>query len=244
MTDQENKKPLALFFWLWAIITIAGVLVSLWLPGYLMPTSFSSDMHLTILTMVVFSVAAAPVAAGVYAACLYMLKHWTYKGDDVPPPGPVMRDNPKVVGLWLLASTILAVFLLVWGLGALAVDNGSSSKDPLVVDVTGQQWVWSFSYPGTHVESNQLYLPENREVEFRVTSDDVTHGFWIVNMGVQVDANPGTITTIHTTPNRLGLFNIRCEQFCGLNHSFMDTTGHVVSSQDFNSWLASQPQRA
>jgi cytochrome c oxidase subunit II len=244
VSDQVNKKPLALFFWLWAIITIAGVLVSLWLPGYLMPTSFSNSMHLTILTMVVFSVAAAPVAAGVYAACLYMLKHWTYKGDDVPPPAPVIRDNATVVGVWLLASTILTVFLLIWGLGALAVDNGSTGKDPLVVNVTGQQWVWSFSYPGTHVESSQLYLPENREVEFRITSDDVTHGFWIVNMGVQVDANPGTITTIHTTPNRLGEFNIRCEQFCGLNHSFMDTTGHVVSSQDFNSWLASQPQRA
>ena len=57
--------------------------------------------------------------------------------------------------------------------------------------MTGQQWLWSFSYPGTHVQSNELYLPVNREVEFRVTSEDVTHGFWIVNMGVQVDANPG-----------------------------------------------------
>jgi cytochrome c oxidase subunit II len=244
VSDQDNKKPLKLFFWLWAIITAAGVAVSLWAPGYLMPRSMSDNMHLTILTMVVFSVAAAPVAAGVYAARISMLRTWSYRGDDVPPPAPVVRENNKVVTSWLLASTVLTVFLLVWGLGALAADNSSTGKDPLVVDVTGQQWVWSFSYPGTHVQSNQLYLPENREVEFRVTSEDVTHGFWIVNMGVQVDANPGTITTIHTTPNRLGEFTVRCEQFCGLNHSFMDTEGFVVSTQNFNSWLAAQPQRS
>jgi cytochrome c oxidase subunit 2 len=204
----------------------------------------SGNMHLTILTMVVFSVAAAPVVAGVYAIAIYAIRTWGWKGDDIPPPAEQVRDNPKMVTTWLVASTVLTVFLLVWGLAALSYDNSSTGKNPLVVDVTGQQWLWSFSYPGTHVQSNELYLPVNREVEFRVTSEDVTHGFWIVNMGVQVDANPGTITTIHTTPNRLGDFTIRCEQFCGLNHAFMDADGHVVTSSQFNSWLAAQPQRA
>jgi cytochrome c oxidase subunit 2 len=232
------------FFWLWGIGTVLAILLSIWAPGHFMPRSMSNNMHLTILTMVVFSIAAAPVVAGVYAAAIYAIRAWGYKGDDIPPPAPQVRENVKVTTAWLLTSTVLTVFLLVWGLTALAADNSSTGKNPLVVDVTGQQWLWSFSYPGTHVESNQLYLPVNREVEFRITSVDVTHGFWIVNMGVQVDANPGTITTIHTTPNKMGDFTIRCEQFCGLNHAFMDADGHVVTSQQFTSWLAAQPQRA
>ncbi|MFY9782292.1 MAG: cytochrome c oxidase subunit II, partial [Acidimicrobiales bacterium] len=134
--------------------------------------------------------------------------------------------------------------VLVWGLAALTAENTSSSLNPLIVNVTGQQWVWTFSYPGTKVISDELYLPDNREVEFRVTSVDVTHGFWLVNMGIQVDANPGTITTIHTTPDKLGVFEVRCEQFCGLNHAFMDAIGYVVTPQQFTSWLAAQPQRA
>ncbi len=244
MSDTDNKKSLKPFYWMWGIGTVLAILLSLWAPGHFMPRSMSGNMHLTILTMVVFSVAAAPVVAGVYAISIYAIRTWGVKGDDIPPPAEQVRDNPKGVAYWLLVSTVLTVFLLVWGLAALAADNASTGKNPLVVDVTGQQWLWSFSYPGTHVQSNQLYLPVNREVEFRVTSVDVTHGFWIVNMGVQVDANPGTITTIHTTPNRLGDFTIRCEQFCGLNHAFMDADGHVVTSQQFNSWLAAQPQRA
>jgi cytochrome c oxidase subunit 2 len=244
VSDTDNKKSLKPFYWMWGIGTVLAILLSLWAPGHFMPRSMSGNMHLTILTMVVFSVAAAPVVAGVYAIAIYAIRTWGVKGDDIPPPAEQVRDHPKAVTTWLVASTVLTVFLLVWGLAALQYDNSSTGKNPLVVDVTGQQWLWSFSYPGTHVQSNELYLPVNREVEFRVTSVDVTHGFWIVNMGVQVDANPGTITTIHTTPNRLGDFTIRCEQFCGLNHSFMDADGHVVTSAQFNSWLAAQPQRA
>ena len=244
MSSSENKNSYRGLFITWAVLTVAGVLIGIFGPSRLMPRSMSDNMHLTILTMIVFTVAAAPVAAGVYASALYALRHWTHKGDGVPSAAPAVRENAVIVTTWLVVSTLLTVFLLVWGLGALAADNASNGKDPLVVDVTGQQWVWSFSYPGTNVSSPQLYLPENREVEFRVTSKDVTHGFWIVNMGVQVDANVGVITTIHTTPTKLGTFDIRCEQFCGLNHAFMVTVGHVLSPTQFASWLSSQPQRA
>jgi cytochrome c oxidase subunit 2 len=242
--STSNKKPLTTFFWSWGIITVIGVALSLWLPRRYMPTAMSNDAHLTMTTMILFSICAAPVAAGVYAGALHILRHNSYRGDAVPPAAPQIRENTKLLVSWLTASAILTVFVLVWGLGALAAENSNSSSDPLVVNVIGQQWIWSFSYPGSHVESNELYLPDNREVEFRITSEDVTHGFWIVNMGVQVDANPGTITTIHTTPDKMGTFEIRCEQFCGLNHAFMDALGHVVTPTQFSSWLASQPQGA
>jgi cytochrome c oxidase subunit II len=242
--DTSANKSLRTFYWSWAILTAVGVGLSLWLPHRYMPEAMSNDAHLTVTTMILFSISAAPVAAGVYAGALHILRHHRYRGEGVPPPAPQIRENTKILVSWITASAILTVFVLVWGLGALAAENNSSSSDPLIVNVTGQQWVWTFAYPGTHVVSNELYLPENREVEFRVTSVDVTHGFWLVNMGVQVDANPGVITTIHTTPDRLGVFEVRCEQFCGLNHAFMDAIGYVVSPQEFSSWLASQPARA
>lgn len=225
-------------------MTVAGIVVSIWAPHRYFPTAMSNDMHLTVTTTIIFSICAAPVAAGVYSGALYILNHYRYRGEGVPPAAPQIRDNTKLLVSWLTASAVLTVFVLVWGLGALAAENQNSTSNPLVVNVTGQQWVWSFSYPGSHVQSNELMLPENREVEFRITSEDVTHGFWIVNMGVQVDANPGTITTIHTTPDRLGDFEIRCEQFCGLNHAFMDAIGRVLTPQQFNTWLATQSQRA
>jgi cytochrome c oxidase subunit 2 len=243
VATSEGKQSLRTFFWSWGILTVVGVVLSIWLPHRYIPTPMSNDGNLSITTTILFSILAAPVASGVYAAALHIIRHNRYRGEGVPPAAPQIRENTKLLVTWLTTSAVLTVFVLVWGLGALAAEN-SSSGNPLVVDVTGQQWVWSFAYPGTHVVSNELYLPNNREVEFRVTSEDVTHGFWVVNFGVQVDANPGVITTIHTTPDKLGTIEVRCEQFCGLNHAFMDAIGHVVTPSQFSAWLASQPARA
>jgi cytochrome c oxidase subunit 2 len=243
VATSAGKQSLRTFYWSWFILTVVGVVLSIWLPHRYMPHMMSNDGNLSVTTMILFSVLAAPVASGVYAATLHIIRHNRYRGEGVPPAAEQIRENTKLLVTWLTTSAVLTVFVLVWGLGALAAEN-SSSGNPLVVDVTGQQWVWTFAYPGTHVVSNELYVPDNREVEFRVTSEDVTHGFWVVNFGVQVDANPGVITTIHTTPDKLGTIEVRCEQFCGLNHAFMDAIGHVVTPSQFSAWLASQPARA
>jgi cytochrome c oxidase subunit 2 len=244
MTNENKNKSLKPFFVTWAILTVVIAVIVYWAPNHWMPVSMSDSQHLSVLTLIIFSLAAAPVAAGVYAVLVYGLRNWTHKGDTPPEAATPMRENHLLTTGWLLTSLMLTVFLLIWGLGVLSVDDASTGKNPLVVDVTGQQWVWSFAYPGTHVQSNELYLPENREVIFDVTSKDVTHGFWIAQMGVQVDANVGTVTQIHTTPTKLGTFDIRCTQFCGLNHAFMVTQGHVLTPSQFSSWLASQPQRS
>jgi cytochrome c oxidase subunit 2 len=240
----EQTRSLKTFYWAWGILTVVGVVLSVWLPHRYMPSMMSNDGNLAMETTILFSILAAPVAAGVYAGAFHILRHHRYRGEGVPPAAVPIRENTKALVTWLTASAVLTVFVLVWGLGALAAENSNSSGNPLVVTVTGQQWVWTFAYPGTHVVSDELYLPENREVEFRITSLDVTHGFWVSNFGVQVDANPGVYTTIHTTPDQLGSFVVRCEQFCGLNHAFMEAIGHVVSPKQFSNWLASQPQRA
>ena len=227
------------------VMTVVGVLIGVYGPARLMPRSMSDNMHLSILTIVVFTIAAAPVAAGVYAVALHALRHWTHRGDNVPAPADDQtREHPVLVTSWVLASTLLTVFLLIWGLGALSVDNGGVGRNPLVVDVTGQQWLWTFSYPGTHVESPTLVLPEGSTVVFHIKALDVTHGFWLPNMGVQVDANVGTTTEIHTTPTALGSFDVRCTQFCGLNHAFMVSTGTVVTKEKFAQWLSAQSAKA
>jgi cytochrome c oxidase subunit 2 len=107
--------------------------------------------------------------------------------------------------------------------------------------VTGQQWLWTFSYPGAdNVQTRSLVLPVGRTVVFHVTSEDVTHGFWPVQLGVQVDANPNVVTVIQATPNKLGTFTVRCSQLCGLYHSFMYASGAVVTPQKFAAWLHAQ----
>jgi cytochrome c oxidase subunit II len=229
---------------LWAGFTVLGIIFALTVPDHLMGPSASNTMTEVERTFTTFSVASAPVAAVVWALLVYSLWKWRRRGDwkSDDPDGPPLRGHGWATGLWMFASSALCLFLLIWGLAALSsVDSPATASTPLEIDVTGQQWVWTFTYPDNgDVESEDLYLPINRPVVFRVTSDDVIHSFWVPAMGIKVDANPGMTTTTQTTPDRLGIYHVKCAELCGLLHADMETDAHVVSSQAFDSWAASQ----
>jgi cytochrome c oxidase subunit 2 len=225
----------------WAITTAALVVFSLYVPHRLMGPPASPTMHAVESTMTVFSVAASPVAAVVWSIALYSLFAWRHKGREQPESdGPPLRTNRPAAVVWLLLSSVLCVFLLVWGLAEIgSVGVAGATSGAMVVDVTGQQWVWTFSYPAEGgVESDQLYLPVDKPVVFHVTSKDVVHSFWVVQMGIKVDANPGETTTTSVVPDKIGVFNVRCAELCGLLHAEMETNAHVVSSADFATWVS------
>ena len=101
--------------------------------------------------------------------------------------------------------------------------------------------MWTFEYPGNgRITSDVLVVPVDVPLYFNVTSLDVLHSFWVVEAGVKIDANPGAITNTGFTPNKLGTFNIRCAELCGLHHAYMETKLVVVTQQDFDSWVREQ----
>ncbi len=230
-------------FIIWLAMTAVGVLIGIYAPHHLLPNLLSIQGTKVWQTIVLFTILAAPVAAFVYAVGLYSLIGWRARGfgnrDDAPPDGPALRGDAPMTAVWVGISAALVIVLLVWGLGEFTAEQ-NTHPNTLQVDVTGQQWLWTFSYPDAgNVETRSLVLPINRPVQFNVTSVDVTHGFWPAALGVQVDANPNTTTVIQATPNRLGGFTVRCSQLCGLYHSVMYASGAVVTPAHFAAWLHS-----
>jgi cytochrome c oxidase subunit II len=233
--------------WIWLGITVVLVIFSLTVPARLMGFPASPTMRAVESTMTIFSVAASPVMAVVLAVGIYSLIGWRSRG-SAPPigDGPPIRGNGRVTTTWMVVSTLLTLFLLIWGLGEMqSLSAVASAPNAMIVNVTGQQWVWTFSYPENgNVESDQLYLPVNRPVVFHVTSKDVIHSFWVVQMGIKIDANPGQVTTTSVVPDTLGNFDVRCAELCGLLHAHMQTQTHVVSTTDFASWIKTREGRA
>jgi len=88
------------------------------------------------------------------------------------------------------------------------------------------------------IVSSELVLPAGREVDLRLRSLDVTHGFFIPAMRLKQDAVPGSTFHVHFTPEEPGTYAILCSQLCGLGHYRMQATLRVVSQQDFDAWLA------
>ena len=201
-------------------------------------------------TVFVFTLVSIPITAFVFAVLVYSLLGWKHvSGDAVPPDeSPAIRSNTIGVVLWTVVSSALAFFLVVWGLielaqitansyGTIPADEQPADSQPLIVNVTGQQWVWTFEYPQyDKITSEILYLEKDRPVYFNVTSKDVIHNFWLVELGVKIDANPGAITQTGVTPDKLGTFNLRCAELCGLHHAYMQTEIQVLERSSFTSW--------
>lgn len=211
----------------------------------LMGPPASQVMKTTENLMYIFTWAAAPVMAIVFAIAIVSLSNLHY-GDNPPAEADhAIRNSSKSNIVWVTVSAILCLFAVVGGMIVLQHDNESILDDKAVdINVTGQQWVWNYDYPRSQgVRSEELHLVVNKPVVFHVTSKDVKHSFWIVEMGVKVDANPGVVTEVAVNPNKIGTYNVRCAELCGLLHSYMQNKVIVQSQEDYDNWLLSQPKR-
>ena len=71
-------------------------------------------------------------------------------------------------------------------------------------------------------------LPAGREIEFHVTSLDVVHSFWAIELGVKADAVPGNDNVAYVKPEQMRAIQVRCAELCGLWHGDMTATARVV----------------
>jgi cytochrome c oxidase subunit 2 len=116
---------------------------------------------------------------------------------------------------------------------------------PLVVDVTAQQFAWSFQYPDFgKLTSATLKLPLKAPVELRITSLDVTHSFWVPEFGQKQDAVPGSTTKLVITPDKNGTYPVICTELCGLGHAVMRSRAEVMPEQKFLSWAKAGQKQA
>ena len=233
-----RRPPIFPILLLWAGFTVLLLLFALFVPARVMGPPASPTMREIESTVTWFSVASAPVAAMVWADPDLQPLVWRHRGKDAPAEtAPPIRGNRRVQATWLVTSTALCLFLLIWGLVVLAppASEASATTPPLVVNVTGQQWAWTFDYPGSGGPGVGRAVPPGQPARrcsgSRPRTSSTPSGS--SEMGVKVDANPGETTTATVTPDQLGTFTIRCAELCGLYHSYMQTTVHVVSQADF-----------
>lgn len=114
------------------------------------------------------------------------------------------------------------------------------------VTVTGHQFYWEFTYHNvsghnqTLTTSNELRVPRDALIKFRVTSADVFHNFGIPALKVKTDAMPGQTTTTWLVADQTGTYVARCYELCGQGHSYMTAQVIVMEPAAFEQWYANQ----
>jgi cytochrome c oxidase subunit 2 len=70
----------------------------------------------------------------------------------------------------------------------------------------------------------EITLKQGETVKLQLTTEDVTHGFFVKPLGVDEDIVPGKTTEVVFTPKTTGRYTTICDHFCGAGHGGMKMT--------------------
>ena len=151
------------------------------------------------------------------------------------------------------------------------IDLENTDKAEMTVKITGYQWKWQYEYLDDDVsffsnlssDSNdvrqlgksgtfpdnylldvdrRLVLPVDTRIRFLMTSNDVIHSWWVRDLGVKQDANPGFINDAWALIEKPGVYRGQCAELCGKDHGFMPIVVEAKSKEDYAAWVNEQQE--
>ncbi len=141
-------------------------------------------------------------------------------------------DNHKLEILWTVVPAIVLALLVFRGLRVWQEITGPASKEAVVVEMVGQQWLWMARYPGVKdktlghhnyklidasnefgldltdknsfddFKSLELHIPVGQEILMKIRAKDVLHSVFLPHFRVKMDAVPGVQTHFKFTATK------------------------------------------
>jgi cytochrome c oxidase subunit II len=257
MSDERHHFRNVVLIWLLANVIMVPIVIWVLGPG-LPPGNGSVEAHGQVVDNIVLLALSTPVALAVLVYFSYAVWAFRERNRDTYVDGPPIQGNASVQFWWLIVTTIMVLFLAAYGSIRLLADGSGGGQGPnpiatpasfktnppLVVQVIGQQWQFTYRFPSYGgVETRDLELPVHTNIAFHVTSLDVIHSFWAYALGVKADANPGVDNVAYVTTNGPMTFKVHCAELCGVWHGYMFNSGRVVPKAQFASWIQQQQQQ-
>jgi cytochrome c oxidase subunit II len=252
-TAQPARGDGRRFIVLWIVLSaIATPLVAVFLGPEIPPGNGSSQASEQVFDNTVMVSIVTPVCVLVLLFLVYAVFVFRSRTAELVD-GPPVRGDARIQAVWVVVTSVAVLFLAGFGTYELLQSGSGGGQGPspvflpgdhgqaMDVQVIGQQWEFTFRYPGFGgVETPHLVLPADTLVRLHVTSLDVTHSFWAQELGVKADANAGTDNVVYVQLKGPRTFHIHCAELCGLWHGYMFDTGQVVPDSEFASWIKQQ----
>jgi cytochrome c oxidase subunit 2 len=221
-----------------AAVATAVALFVPWLPT---PASKQADRIDFVFWFV--TVICIAIFALVVAVILYAVVRFRARPDDDSDGAPIHGHTGLEIA-WTAVPAILVTAIAVVSAVALA-QNDRLPKKHIRVNVTAQQFAWTFQYPASKgLTTSSLRLPLGEAVELKMQSKDVIHSFWVPQFGQKQDVVPGITTRLVITPKRLGTYPVVCTELCGEGHALMRSQAIVMKPAAFAAWVKAAQQAA
>jgi cytochrome c oxidase subunit II len=211
-------------------------------------------------------IAALAVGIVVWGLIIWAVIFYRKRGDRIPHQ--VRYNLPVEILYTVVPFVMVGVFFYFTARDENRID-ALPAHPQVVVDVTGEQWTWTFQYPQYAVKNSPsgvtetgemwngvigssdnesalplLEIPDHETVRFNLASIDVIHSFWVLPFDFKRDVLPDHPNHFQVTP--IGTLYSgpdtigRCSELCGLYHSRMLFRIKIVTPAQFKAWITAQ----
>jgi cytochrome c oxidase subunit 2 len=176
------------------------------------------------------------------------------------------HENTTIEIIWTVVPLVVLV-AMAWPATRTMLEMKDASNADLSVKVTAYQWRWEYDYlqdgvrfnsnlstprdqieefdaPGKQKGVNYLLevdrpmvVPVGKKVRLLITSNDVIHGWYVPQLGINQYGIPGFIKDAWFTATKVGTFRGQCSQICGKEHAYMPIVVEVKSEADYAKWV-------
>jgi cytochrome c oxidase subunit II len=176
------------------------------------------------------------VVAGVLAVAVIRFRERKHQHNELPPQ---IEGNTFLELLWTIVPIfLLAILGVVTVSGSFALANLAPASKAVVVEITGHQYWWAFTYPQTGITTaNDLHIPVGEKIDLELTSADVMHAFWVPRLGGKTDAVPGRTNYMWFEATKPGIYTGQCAEFCGTGHADMRIVVDAQSKAAYAAWI-------
>lgn len=113
-----------------------------------------------------------------------------------------------------------------------------SPNAPIEVEVVSLDWKWLFIYPEQGIASvNELTIPANTPVHFRLTSETVMNSFFVPQLGSQIYTMAGMASQLSLLADAPGTYAGRSVQYSGEGFSDMHFDVRAVTPAEFAAFV-------
>ena len=85
-----------------------------------------------------------------------------------------------------------------------------------------------------------MVVPAGKKVRLLITANDVIHGWYVPQLGVNQYGIPGFIKDAWINVDKPGTYKGQCSQICGKEHGYMPITVVALNDADYKSWVGEQ----
>jgi cytochrome c oxidase subunit 2 len=177
------------------------------------------------------------------------------------------HENTTIEVIWTIVPFVILIGM-AYPATRTVLDMKDGSNPDISIKVTAYQWKWEYDYlqdgvrfysslstprdqieeysgPGKKKNENYLLevdnpvvVPVGKKVRVLITSNDVIHGWYVPQLGVNQYGIPGFIKDAWFKVDKPGRYLGQCSQICGKEHGFMPIVVDAVSAEDYAKWVS------